>query len=132
VRELGCNDKGNGLLQEKLAITSSSTAKLTRSFTAASSLSLAVRVEPWVLSFACAGGSLAALAGIGDFLNPILENHLFETIGTRVLRCCSTPSWGSALGFRVGRLFWAAGRPGPGEAPSGYASWPPRLCTSRC
>ena len=70
MRELGCNDKGNGLLQEKLAITSSSTAKLTRSFTAASSLSLAVRVEPWVLSFACAGGSLAALAGIGDFLNP--------------------------------------------------------------
>jgi hypothetical protein len=70
VRELGCNDKGNGLLQEKLAITSSSTAKLTRSFTAASSLSLAVRVEPWVLSFACAGGSLAALAGIGDVLNP--------------------------------------------------------------
>ena len=56
MRELGCNDKGNGLLQEKLAITSSSTAKLTRSFTAASSLSLAVRVELCVLSFACAGG----------------------------------------------------------------------------
>ena len=56
MRELGCNDKGNGLLQVKRAITSSSTAKLTRSSTAASSLSLAVRVELCVLSFACAGG----------------------------------------------------------------------------
>ena len=50
MREIGGNDEGNGFLQVKRAITSLLTAKLTRSFTAASSLSLAVRVELWFLS----------------------------------------------------------------------------------
>ncbi len=40
---------------------------------------------------------------------------MFETLGSGVLRRCSTQHWGSALGFWMGRLLLAAVRPGLGK-----------------
>ena len=38
----------------------------------------------------------------------LLDNHMTETLGEGVLRCCSTQPWGSALGFQVGMCFGVA------------------------
>ena len=38
----------------------------------------------------------------------LLHNHMTETLGEGVLRCCSTQPWGSALGFQVGMCFGVA------------------------
>ena len=40
-----------------------------------------------------------------------MDSALFETLGSGVLRRCSTQHWGSALGFWMGRLLLAAVRP---------------------
>ena len=65
---------------------------------------------------------------------------MFETLGSGVLRRCSTQHWGSALGFWMGRLLLAAVRPVLGKR-GGWAfdgcrgtlrggSWKPRALRS--
>ena len=69
-----------------------------------------------------------------------MDSALFETLGSGVLRRCSTQHWGSALGFWMGRLLLAAVRPVLGKR-GGWAfdgcrgtlrggSWKPRALRS--
>ena len=57
-----------------------------------------------------------------------MDSALFETLGSGVLRRCSTQHWGSDLGFWMGRLLLAFGEC-RGTLRGG--SWKPRAMRSR-